>query len=81
MEDLSKNNEPNEEALSDVSDVPSRDERGAPVARWLRDIQRDEKRKVRGQQAKSKINPIVNTEEELLVDDLGSTPAKKAHFD
>ena len=47
MED-SKNNEPD----SDVSDVPSVDEKGAPVASWLRDIQREEKRKLR--QAKSK---------------------------
>ena len=47
MED-SKNNEPD----FDVSDVPSVDESGAPVASWLRDIQREEKRKLR--QAKSK---------------------------
>jgi hypothetical protein len=45
--DDSKNNEPD----SDVSDVPSVDEKGAPVARWLRDIQKEEKRKLR--QAKS----------------------------
>ena len=37
-----------DEPKSDVSDVPSLDEKGAPVPRWLRDIQRDEKRKERG---------------------------------
>ena len=51
MED-SKNNEPKDAEDSDVSDVPSVDASGAPVASWLRDIQREEKRKLRGKQAK-----------------------------